>query len=97
MNYVDVSEFPATSQGMASVLQNDSLVRQFSQLGPPYAAQVNLIPNIQAPSGYQWSSGQGPAILLTSGTLASAEVTVAKQAPISLVIPHFKKYTDFEL
>jgi len=94
---VDISEFPATSQGMASVLQNDSLVSQFSQLGPPYAARVNLIPNLQVPSGYQWSSGEGPPIRLTSGTLASAEVTVTEQAPISLVIPYFKKYTGLGL
>jgi HlyD family secretion protein len=94
---VDISEFPATSQGMASVLQNDSLVRQFSQQGPPYAARVNLIPNNKVPSGYQWSSGEGPAILLTSGTLAAAEVTVTEQAPISLVIPYFKKYTGLGL
>ena len=94
---VDISEFQATSQGMASVLQNDSLVKQFSQPGPPYAARVNLIPNLQAPSGYQWSSGEGPAIVLTSGTLAAAEVTVTEQAPISLIIPYFNKYTGLGL
>jgi HlyD family secretion protein len=94
---VDISEFPATPSGMASVLPNVRLVQQFSQQGPPYAARVNLIPDRRTPSGYKWSSGKGPEMTLTSGTLATAEVTVKEQAPISLVIPYFREYTGIGL
>ncbi len=94
---VEISEFPMTSSGMASVLQNENLVKQFSRQGPPYAARVNLIPDSQAPSKYKWSSGVGPYMTLTSGTLASAEVTIKEQAPISLIIPYFREYTGIGL
>jgi HlyD family secretion protein len=90
---IDISEFPATTQGMASVLSNENLVKQLSQQGPPYVARVNLMADKNTPSSYKWSSGKGPDMILTSGTLATAEVTVKEQAPISLVILYFKEYT----
>jgi len=82
-----ISDFPATPQGMLSVLQNEQLVHQFTVNGPPYAARVVLDPSPTHAGGYRWSSGDGPDIAITSGTLVTAEVTVREQHPISLVIP----------
>ena len=79
-----VSEFPATARGMNAVLQNDDLVRQFSQAGPPYAALVTLATDAR---GYVWSSGAPPPLTVTSGTLATADITVRRQRPITLVLP----------
>jgi HlyD family secretion protein len=88
----DVSDFPATPEGMATVLQNKSLIAQFSRTGPPYAARVDLVP-AATPSGYRWSSGQGPNLSISSGTTLRAEITVHEQRPIDLAIPLLKKYT----
>jgi HlyD family secretion protein len=84
---VDVSPFPVSTEGMMAVLQNKQLVERFSARGAPYAARVSLVSDPSAVSGYAWSGGRGPRILLSSGTTATAEITVRRQAPISLVLP----------
>jgi HlyD family secretion protein len=88
---VSISEFPVTPQGMAADLHNDTLVKRFSQDGAPYAAKVRLEPDSTTVSGYRWSSGKGPPLRLSSGTLARAEVTTREQPPIELVIPLLKR------
>ena len=82
-----ISEFPVTPQGMAADLHNDTLVKRFSEHGAPYAAKIQLEPDASTVSGYRWSSGKGPPVRLSSGTLTHAEVTTREQAPIGLVIP----------
>jgi HlyD family secretion protein len=87
-----VSEFPISREGMMSVLQNSQLVTRFSALGPPYAARVALVANPKSESGYAWSSGGGPPLKLSAGTVASAEVMVQSRAPITLVLPLVRRY-----
>jgi len=86
-----VSGFPVTPEGMSAVLHNDALVRRFSQAGAPYAVLVQLERDDASASGYRWSSGPGPRIKLTTGTLARAEVTTRVQPPIELVIPIMRR------
>lgn len=88
---VTVSDFPVTPQGMLADLHNDALVKSFSQNGAPYAAKVTLERDPSTISGYRWTSGKGPPLLLSSGTLTRAEVTTRAQPPISLVIPLIKR------
>lgn len=87
---VTISDFPVTPQGMAADLHNDTLIRRFSQDGAPYAAKVELQSDSTNISGYRWSSGKGPPVRLSSGTLTRAEVTTREQPPIELVIPLMK-------
>lgn len=87
---VAVSEFPATAQAMAATLQNDQLVKDFSAAGAPIAARVLLDRNPATTTGYAWAGGSGPETRLTSGTLATAEVTVERQAPIHFALPFLK-------
>jgi HlyD family secretion protein len=88
---VAISDFPVTPQGMAADLHNESLVRRFSQDSAPYAAKVRLEPDSTTVSGYRWSSGKGPPVRLSSGTLARAEVTTREQPPFELVVPMLKR------
>lgn len=87
---VEVSDFPSTPQAMLAMLQNERLVAQFSQKGPPFVARVALRRDTATASGYAWTGGAGPATTLASGTLADAEVTVARRAPITYVLPWLK-------
>jgi HlyD family secretion protein len=86
-----ISEFPVTPEGMAAVLHNDTLAKRFSGNGAPYAVAVRLQRDANAASGYRWSSGKGPPIRLSTGTLVRAEVTTREQPPISLVIPIMRR------
>jgi HlyD family secretion protein len=88
---VTISDFPVTPQGMLADLHNDALVKRFSQDGAPYAAKVTLERDPSTVSGYRWTSGKGPPIRLSSGTLTRAEVTTREQPPIDLVIPLMKR------
>ncbi|NVJ92290.1 MAG: NHLP bacteriocin system secretion protein [Methylocystaceae bacterium] len=88
-----VSAFPATKQGMLSVLQNEELVAEYSKDGAPYVARVDLVLNRTTSSGFKWTSGTGPNISISAGTTLEAEVTVVEQAPINLIIPFVRKHT----
>jgi HlyD family secretion protein len=88
---VAISEFPVTPQGMAADLHNDTLVKRFSETGAPYAAKVQLEADASTVSGYRWSSGRGPPLRLSAGTLTRAEVTTREQPPIALVIPLMRR------
>jgi HlyD family secretion protein len=85
-----ISDYPATPEGMAGLLHNDSVVARFGRRGPLHAVEVALRPDSASVSGYRWSSGAGPPFTLTSGTLVEAEITTREQPPISLIIPALK-------
>jgi HlyD family secretion protein len=93
---VSVSAYPATPEGMAATLHNAELVNRFSRGGPPYAVVVRLLPDARAPSGYRWSSGRGPDLRISSGTLAHAEVVTREQPPIALLLPLLRRLSGTE-
>ncbi|NJL13455.1 MAG: NHLP bacteriocin system secretion protein [Microscillaceae bacterium] len=84
-----VSEYPATRRGMMRVLGNAELVETFANGEPPIAVQVKLKAKPQNPSGYAWTSAQGPKKPLKAGTLCQARIEVARQKPIQFLLPRF--------
>ncbi len=82
-----VSAFPVSLEGMIATLQNRSLAETISEGGQPYAGRISLIADSSTASGFAWTSSGGAAQTLTSGTLATAEVRIRKQKPITLVVP----------
>ena len=89
----EVSEFPASRQGMLAVLQNERLVAAYSEQGAPYEARVDLVPDGATASGFKWTSGAGPNAAISTGTTIEAEVTVKEDPPVNLIIPFVRKYT----
>jgi HlyD family secretion protein len=85
-----VSPQPATPEGMQRTLGNPILVQQLTSLGAPFLVRVDLREDPTTPSGFRWSSSQGPSRPVESGTSVSVEVVVEEQRPISLVIPLFR-------
>jgi HlyD family secretion protein len=88
-----VSDFPATSKGMARVLKNDQLVNVLSGSGAPYEVHADLTVAPETVSRYKWSSSDGPPLTIQSGTLATARIEVRAERPIGMVIPLFRKLT----
>jgi HlyD family secretion protein len=86
----EISPYPSTPQGMLAVLQNQRLVESLLGGGSPYQAIVKL-PQRPSPSGYTWTSGEGPRIDLTSGTPVKAYITVQSDPPIILLLPFLRK------
>lgn len=93
---IHVAAFPATSQAMIAALQNEELVKQFSHDEVPIAVRIHLQSDASTWSGLKWTSSKGPPIKITPGTLVNALITIREQAPITLVIPAFKKMTGLE-
>lgn len=91
-----VSLYPATESDMKRVLNDANLVQTFLSSGPQLEVEVELRPDPETPSGYRWSSGKGPKVELTSGTLAKATVTIRQEPPITLVIPAIRKFLGIE-
>jgi HlyD family secretion protein len=88
---VSISPYPATPEAMNGTLQNGDLVKRLAQGGAPYAAVVQLDVDPAAPSGYRWSSGRGPAVRLSSGTLVQAEIATRERRPVSLLLPLIRR------
>lgn len=88
---VRVAEFPSTARGMTRLLGNEALVERLMQAGPPIQVDVALERDPRTPTGYRWSSSQGPSLEISSGTLANGSVVVREDRPISLVIPTLRE------
>ena len=88
-----VSEFPATSKGMRRILKNERLVSALSGEDAPYEVHADLVLDPSTVSRYRWSSSHGPPLAIQSGTLATAEITVATERPIGMVLPLFRRWT----
>ena len=86
-----LSEFPASVDSMAAVLQNRELAETFSAAGTPYSGRITLAPDPATASGFAWTSPKGADIDVRAGTLAEIEIEVDRQPPISLVIPLIKE------
>jgi HlyD family secretion protein len=94
---VSVAELPTTEQAMLAHLNDPGLVRNFVEsAGIPLEVRVRLNRVPVAPSGYEWSSAQGPPTRLSVGMLCSAAFVVDEQRPISLLFPLLKKKLALE-
>jgi len=91
-----VSEFPVTPEGMSAVLHNDALATRFSRNGAPFAAMIQLTPDAATPSGYHWSSGSGPPLRLSPGTLARIDITTREQPPFELIVPTIRRMSGID-
>lgn len=89
---LQVSEYPATPEAMMEVLSNESLVQTLSSGGAPVQAWAELIPDEATPTGYRWTSGQGPDVLLRSGILCEVSVVVEEKPPITLLLPALRRW-----
>ena len=82
-----VSEYPATERGLTQLLSNDQLVQRFLDEGPTLQVIVTLEEDPATPSGYRWSSPEGPPFEVSHGTLATGAIVLDEQRPIDFVLP----------
>lgn len=89
-----VSEFPVTEQGMMTSMKNDQLVQGILRMGAPFEVVVEFEPNPDSYSGYEWTSSEGPEVLINAGTSCMGKITVKEEPPITMVIPALKNFFD---
>ncbi|MBW4631893.1 MAG: NHLP bacteriocin system secretion protein [Iphinoe sp. HA4291-MV1] len=90
----NVSPFPVTTGDITAQVGNEDLAKSLANSN---AARVQVFVQLQKDpntvSGYKWSSSDGPALKLSSGTTTLVRVKVGEVAPISYIIPIFRSWT----
>jgi HlyD family secretion protein len=84
-----VSDFPASRESIAQVLQNPEMVRELAGDRAPTQVQALLSP--RADGRFDWSGAARAAPAVRSGSVCSAEVVVRERRPIEFVLPFLKK------
>ncbi len=85
-----VGDFPITPEGAQAIVANQALVRELLGTETKVELRAALIPNPNTPSGYQWSSSNGPPFKIAGGSRISVSVVVDRRAPITYVLPLIK-------
>jgi HlyD family secretion protein len=86
-----VSSYPVTRDEMVYYLQNDVLVNRLLQTGEVLTVTATLDSDPRTPSGLSWSSSRGPDMSVEGGTVCTGSVVLARQRPITLLVPFLKK------
>lgn len=88
---LSISPYPVTPKGMMRVLDNPELVHHLTREGAPMMIMVRLHKDGKTPSGYRWSSGQGPPTRIRTGAQCMIRIIARTHAPIELIIPELKR------
>lgn len=85
-----VSHYPVSDSRIYSVVHSEELL---AFLKAQNNAVIELVVTPEkdpdTPSGFSWTSGNGPNIEIQTGLLASVRVTVDKRRPISYIFPEW--------
>ncbi len=87
-----VSPYSISPEALVELLGNQTMADQFIKQanGAPIIAFIDLVPSPNTPSGYRWTSSEGPASTIETGTITDGEIIVEKRRPLSLVLPIIK-------
>jgi len=81
-----VGAVPLDLATLTEKVANANLAQTLSAAGDPVEVTIRLDAS-DTPSGYAWTSAQGPDFELASGTPTVAEITVDEKRPLSIVLP----------
>jgi HlyD family secretion protein len=85
-----VGEYPVTPEYLQKVLANESLARELLGSEAKLEVRAVLKSDERTPSGYEWSSSDGPPFKIAGGTRVTVSVVVDRRAPITYVLPIIK-------
>jgi HlyD family secretion protein len=87
---VHAADFPSTKAALMRNFENEALVTSLTAGGPVTEITVRMTRDPKTPSGFRWSSSQGPPLRLSGGTLCTLQVVTMRQRPIALLLPFLK-------
>ena len=67
----------------------------FGTGGSMIEVRSRMEPNEENPSGYNWSSGRGPDITITSGMTLTLDATVEYRKPITFLLPFLRELSGY--
>ena len=89
---LSVSEYPVSLDGIANIVNNDSVARELISGERTIEVFVDLHEDPATASGFRWTSSKGPAMRFAAGTTNSARIAVEERAPITYVLPFLKSF-----
>ncbi|TDO95269.1 NHLM bacteriocin system secretion protein [Halanaerobium saccharolyticum] len=84
---IKVSDFPVSKSRLNKIFGSTGLSEMFENRQGIVELQVELITNKDNFSGLEWTSGSGPELKISSGSLCDALIIVDQQKPIELLFP----------
>ncbi|MEM9539632.1 MAG: NHLP bacteriocin system secretion protein [Cyanobacteria bacterium P01_E01_bin.42] len=89
-----VSAYPVTSEGAIATLGNPNIALSLVPQGrPQLEVRATLERDRATPSGYRWSSSQGPPLIISEGTTMTVRVKIEERAPIAFILPILREQT----
>ncbi len=85
---LSVSPLPATREGIRRTLRNDQLVEQLSAGRAVVEVRVALDGDAATPTGFAWTSSDGPDKGVGAGTLARARIVIDRVRVLSFLRPN---------
>ena len=90
-----VSSVPRSTDSIAAIVGNRELAMSFGTGGSMIEVRSRMEPNEENPSGYNWSSGRGPDITITSGMTLTLDATVEYRKPITFLLPFLRELSGY--
>lgn len=85
-----VSEYPVSAESLMKSIGTKQLIATLMEQGVMLMARVSLLRDQQTPTGFKWSSSQGPEdSTIEAGTVSTGSVVLRRSRPIDLVFPKF--------
>jgi HlyD family secretion protein len=84
-------DFAASDSYVMSRMRNEAIVKRLTGNGTVVEVRAMLRPKDTTPSGFEWSTSDGPPFKIGGGTLVSVDIVVERKAPITLVMPFLRK------
>jgi HlyD family secretion protein len=84
-------DFAASQDYVMSTLRNEAVAKQLIGSGPVFEVRAQLRRNAATPSGFDWSTSEGPPFQIGGGTMVSIAIVVDRKKPITLVMPFLRK------
>jgi hypothetical protein len=81
-----VSQYPLDPASLSNLLGGDSALSGYTGSGAPWLVTIDLTPKAGSPSGFAWTSAEGPPQSLHSLTSVNATLTLGSQTPVSFVL-----------
>ena len=92
---IKIKSLPVSEGAVTARLGNPSWLKSIGgkTQGPLIEVQTSLARSDSTLSGFDWGTGEGPDLQITSGTPTSIRVLVEERRPISYVIPLLRDLT----
>jgi HlyD family secretion protein len=86
-----------TPEGVAKLTGNPTLNKSLMGDDSKIQISANLQTDPDSPSGFHWSSSQGPQFKISAGSTTSVRITVEERAPITFVFPFLKSWSGLSV